>query len=199
MLRQQNLSKRLFRMRFLNPLWLGVIYGISELYLALTRQSRRALSRDRNSLLLLWVVIAVSVFLAVQMVWLAPGATVGSPTAFYIIGFFVFLFGLALRWFSIGYLGRYFTVNVAVNPEQAVVDSGPYRYIRHPSYTGALLAFIGFGCCLGNWLSILFLTVPIIAAFLWRIRIEEAALREALGDDYTEYTQRTNRLVPWLY
>jgi len=186
-------------MRFLNPLWLGVIYGVSELYLALTRQSRRAFSRDRNSLLLLWVVIAISVFLAVQMVWLAPGATVRSPRTFYIVGFIVFLFGMALRWFSIGYLGRYFTVNVAVNPEQAVVDSGPYRYVRHPSYTGALLAFVGFGCCLGNWFSILFLTVPIIAAFLLRIRIDEAALREVLGDAYTEYTQRTNRLVPGLY
>jgi protein-S-isoprenylcysteine O-methyltransferase len=186
-------------MRFLNPLWLGVIYGISELYLALTRQSRRALSRDRNSLLLLWVVIAVSVFLAVQMVWLVPGATVRSPVGFYRFGFVVFVFGLALRWFSIGYLGRYFTVNVAVNPEQAVVDSGPYRYVRHPSYTGALLAFFGFGCCLSNWLSILFLTVPICAAFLWRIRIEEAALLEALGDKYTEYTRRTKRLIPWLY
>ena len=186
-------------MRFLNPLWLGAIYGLSELYLAITRQSRRALSRDRNSLLLLWIVIAVSVFLAVQMVWIARDATVPSPAGFYIFGFLLFLFGLALRWFSIGYLGRHFTGNVAVNPEQKVVDSGPYRYIRHPSYTGALLAFIGFGCCLQNWLSILFLTVPIIAAFLWRIRIEEAALLEAIGDDYADYMRRTDCLVPRLY
>ena len=186
-------------MRFLNPLWLGAIYGLSELYLAITRQSRRELSRDRNSLLRLWIVIAVSVFLAVQMVWIARGATVPSPGGFYIFGFFLFLLGLALRWFSIGYLGRYFTVNVAVNPKQKVVDSGPYHYIRHPSYTGALLAFIGFGCCLQNWLSILFLTVPIIAVFLWRIRIEEAALLEALGSDYADYMRRTDCLVPRLY
>jgi protein-S-isoprenylcysteine O-methyltransferase len=186
-------------MRFLNPLWLGAIYGLSELYLALTRQSHRASSRDRGSLLVLWIVIAVSIFLAVQMVWLVPGATVRSPVPFYIFGFILFLFGLALRWFSIGWLGRHFTVNVAVSPEQKVVDSGPYRYIRHPSYTGALLAFVGFGCCLCNWLSILFLTVPIMAAFLWRIHVEEKALLEALGDNYADYMGRTSRLVPWLY
>ena len=186
-------------MRFLNPLWLGAIYGISELYLAFTRQSRRASSRDRGSLVVLWIVIAISVFLAVQMVWLVPAATVRSPGPFYVFGFILFLFGLALRWFSIGYLGRYFTVNVAVNPEQTVVDSGPYRYVRHPSYTGALLAFIGFGCSLCNWLSILFLTLPIIAAFLWRIHIEEEALLEALGDNYVKYMRRTARLAPGLY
>ena len=186
-------------MRFLNPLWLGAIYGFSELYLAITRQSRQVLSRDRGSLFVLWIVIAISIFLAVQMVWLVRGATVPSPGGFYIFGFFLFVLGLALRWFSIGYLGRYFTVNVAVNPEHKVVDSGPYHYIRHPSYTGALLAFIGLGCCLQNWLSILFLTVPIIAAFLWRIRIEEAALLEALGDDYADYMRRTDCLVPRVY
>src|SRR5262249_52249681 len=120
----------IFPMRFLNPLWLGAIYGLAELYLALTRRSHRASSRDRGSLLVLWIVIAISIFLAVQMVWLVPGATVRSPIPFYIFGFILFLFGLALRWFSIGYLGRYFTVNVAVSPEQKIVDSGPYRYIR---------------------------------------------------------------------
>jgi protein-S-isoprenylcysteine O-methyltransferase Ste14 len=186
-------------MRFLNPLWLGAIYGLSELYLAFTRQSDRASSRDRGSLLVLWIVIAISIFLAVQAVWIVPGATVRSPIPFYIFGLILFLFGLALRWFSIGYLGRDFTVNVAVNPEQTVIHSGPYRYIRHPSYTGALLAFVGFGCSLCNWLSILFLTVPIVAAFLWRIHVEEQALLEALGDNYADYMRTTSRLVPWLY
>ncbi|PYL73808.1 MAG: hypothetical protein DMF22_00625 [Verrucomicrobia bacterium] len=80
-----------------------------------------------------------------------------------------------------------------------MIDSGPYRHIRHPTYTGALLAFVGLGFCFGNWLSILFLTVPIIAAFLWRIRIEERALTDALGEDYHAYAARTKRLIPFVY
>ncbi len=187
-------------MRFLDPFWLGIIYGLSELYLAFTRRSRSNVpSRDRRSLIVLWVVIVISIFVAIQMVWLVRGAALPAPGGFYIFGFILFLGGLILRWYSIGYLGRYFTVNVAIDPEHEVIDSGPYRHVRHPSYTGALLAFIGFGFCLGNWLSILFLTVPVVAAFLWRIRIEESALLEALGQDYRDYMRRTKRLIPLVY
>jgi protein-S-isoprenylcysteine O-methyltransferase len=187
-------------MRFPNPLLLGAIYGLSELYLAVTRRSQpQAVSHDRRSLVLLWTVIVVSLWLGIQMIWFFPSAAVPLPAGLYIFGFILFLSGLALRWYSIGYLGRYFTVNVSIATEHKLIDSGPYRYIRHPSYTGALLAFVGLGLCFGNWLTIFFLTVPIIAAFLWRIRIEERALTDALGEDYRSYIQRTKRLIPRVY
>jgi protein-S-isoprenylcysteine O-methyltransferase len=187
-------------MRLPNPLVLGAIYGLSELYLAVTRRSRaQALSHDRRSLFLLWAVIIVSIWLGIQMVWLCPGAAVAFRGQLYVFGFILFLGGLALRWYSIGYLGRFFTVDVSISAEHKLIDAGPYRYVRHPSYTGALLAFLGLGFCFGNWLSILFLTVPIIGAFLWRIRIEESALTKALGNDYRAYMERTKRLIPWVY
>jgi len=187
-------------MRLPNPLVLGAIYGLSELYLAVTRRSRaQALSHDRRSLFLLWAVIIVSIWLGIQMVWLCPGAAVAFRGQLYVFGFILFLGGLALRWYSIGYLGRFFTVDVSISAEHKLIDAGPYRYVRHPSYTGALLAFLGLGFCFGNWLSILFLTAPIIGAFLWRIRIEESALTQALGNDYRAYRRRTKRLIPWVY
>ena len=187
-------------MRLPDPLVLAAIYGLSELYLALTRRSgTQAISHDRRSLLLLWAIIIVSLWLGVQMVWLFPNATVRYLHEFYLVGFLLFLGGLILRWYSIGYLGRYFTVDVSISAEHKLIDSGPYRYIRHPTYTGALLAFLGLGFCFGNWLSILFMTVPIIAAFLWRIRIEERALTDALDEEYRAYTQRTKRLIPFVY
>jgi protein-S-isoprenylcysteine O-methyltransferase len=187
-------------MRLPNPLVLAAIYGLSELYLALTRRSQtQAVSLDRRSLILLWTIIVVSLWLGIQMVWLFPGATVPYLRGFYLFGFLLFLGGLILRWYSIGFLGRYFTVDVSISAEHKLIDSGPYRHIRHPTYTGALLAFLGLGFCFGNWLSILFLTVPIVAAFLWRIRIEESALTDALGEDYRAYTGRTKRLIPFVY
>jgi protein-S-isoprenylcysteine O-methyltransferase len=187
-------------MQLPNPLVLAAIYGLSELYLALTRRSRtQAISRDRRSLMLLWTIIIVSLWLGIQMVWLFPNATLRYLREFYLAGFLLFLGGLILRWYSIGYLGRYFTVDVSISAEHKLIDYGPYRYIRHPTYTGALLTFLGLGFCFGNWLSILFLTVPIIAAFLWRIRIEEHALTDALGEEYRAYTQRTKRLIPFVY
>jgi protein-S-isoprenylcysteine O-methyltransferase len=187
-------------MRLPNPLVQGAIYGLSELYLAFTRHSRKqAVSRERGSLFLLWAVIIVSLWLGIQMIWLYPRATLPYLRGFYIFGFILFLGGLALRWYSIGYLGRYFTIDVSISAEHKLVDSGPYSYIRHPTYAGALLAFVGLGLCFGNWPTILFLTVPIIGAFLWRIRIEESALTDALGEDYRAYMRRTKRLIPWLY
>ena len=186
-------------MRLPDPLLLAAIYGLSELYLAFTRRSQsQAVSHDRRSLILLWAVIVVSLWLGIQMIWLVPGATLPYPRGFYLFGFVLFLGGLIFRWYSIGYLGRYFTVDVSISAEHKLIDSGPYRYIRHPTYTGALLAFLGLGFCFGNWLSIFFLTVPIIGAFLWRIRIEERALTEALGEDYRAYVARTKRLLPWI-
>jgi protein-S-isoprenylcysteine O-methyltransferase len=187
-------------MRLPDPLLLGAVYGLSELCLALTRRSgASAASRDRHSLVFLWIAIAASLWLGIQMIWLFPGATLPHLRGFYFFGFGLFLGGLILRWYSIGYLGRYFTVNVSIAPQHQLIDSGPYRFIRHPTYTGALLAFVGFGFCLGNWLSILFVTVPILGAFLWRIRIEERALIEALGEKYRAYMGRTKRLIPGIY
>jgi protein-S-isoprenylcysteine O-methyltransferase len=179
---------------------LGAIYGLSEIALAITRRSgAQAESRDRSSLALLWIVILVSIALAVAMERICPAARVSRVRSSYLLGLFLFVAGIVLRWYSIWKLGRFFTVDVSIAKQHRLVDSGPYRIVRHPSYTGALIAFVGFGFCLCNWLSILCMTVPITAAFLWRIRIEERALIDALGEDYRAYMRRTKRLIPLLY
>ena len=183
-----------------SPLALGAIYGLSEVCLALTRRSRgRGVSRDRHSLALLWGVILVSVGLSIVATDWFPEAALPNRRGLYLIGLGLFLCGVILRWYSIWYLGRYFTVDVAIAKEHRLINAGPYRLIRHPSYTGALIAFLGFGSCLGNWLSILCLMLPIVGAFIWRIHVEERALTEALGDDYRAYMRRTKRLIPLIY
>jgi protein-S-isoprenylcysteine O-methyltransferase len=107
--------------------------------------------------------------------------------------------GIALRWWAIIHLGRFFTVNVAIAADHRVVDDGPYRFVRHPSYTGALMSFVGLGLTTGNWLAAVVLVVPISVAFLRRITIEERVLAAALGEPYRAYAARTKRLVPFLY
>jgi protein-S-isoprenylcysteine O-methyltransferase Ste14 len=104
-----------------------------------------------------------------------------------------------MRWVSIIHLGRFFTVNVAIAADHQLVETGPYRFIRHPSYSGALLAFVGWGMVLRNWASLLIALLPIAVAFLYRINVEERALLEALGDCYRAYMARTKRLIPFLY
>jgi protein-S-isoprenylcysteine O-methyltransferase len=180
------------------PLVLGAFYGVSEIVLGLTHRSREG-SRDRHSLALLWIVIALSIFLSLSVAQIYHPAVLPHRHLFYFAGLFLFAGGIILRWYSIVRLGRFFTVDVSIAKEHRVIDSGPYRFLRHPSYTGALFAFLGFGLCLGNWLSILLLVLPIVAAFLWRIRIEEETLIEALGDDYRAYMHKTSRLIPFVY
>ena len=116
-----------------------------------------------------------------------------------VLGLILFVSGIALRWYSIIHLGRFFTVDVSISAGHKLIDSGPYRFVRHPSYSGALLAFVGLGLCMHNWIALAVLMVPVTAAFLWRIHVEERALHQTLGEDYRLYAARTKRLIPFVY
>jgi protein-S-isoprenylcysteine O-methyltransferase len=116
-----------------------------------------------------------------------------------VVGLALMVAGLLLRWWAVAHLGRFFTVNVAVASDHRVVDTGPYRLIRHPSYTGILLTCLGVGLCFGNLASLLVIVVPIVALALKRVRVEEAALASELGEDYRTYMSHTKRLIPGVY
>jgi protein-S-isoprenylcysteine O-methyltransferase Ste14 len=105
---------------------------------------------------------------------------------------------MAFRYYCMRVLGRYFTFNVAVHSGQTVVEAGPYRYIRHPSYTGALITVVGLGLVLGNWAGMIALVACVGIGYAYRIRVEESALVLALGEPYRNYMLRTRRLVPFL-
>ena len=179
---------------------MGLAYGLSEVGLALLKRRRAgSVTQDGGSLRLLWITILCSMTLGVALSQLLPQASFHPGAGIYAFGVGIYAAGLLLRWLSIFWLGKFFTVNVAVAADQLVVDTGPYRFIRHPSYTGALAAFLGFGICLGNWISLLVIMIPIAWAFMRRIRLEEAVLREALGEPYVAYSQGTKRLIPFIY
>jgi protein-S-isoprenylcysteine O-methyltransferase Ste14 len=107
--------------------------------------------------------------------------------------------GLALRVWAIAALGRAFRTTVEVDPGQAVVTTGPYRWIRHPSYSGLLLIVAGLGLALGSWLSLVACCVVPLPAIVRRIHVEEAELERVLGDAYRGYERTTARLVPRLW
>ncbi len=186
-------------MQLPNPLLLGALYALSEIFLGVTRRSgSETVSRDRRSLLILWAVIGGSLLLA-RVALSYPVGKLPHAHLCSLLGLILFSAGIGLRWWSIFYLGRFFTVDVAIAQKHELIDSGPYRLIRHPSYTGALMAFFGFGLALGNWLALLCLLIPTTGAFLWRMKVEERALTDALGDPYRNYTRRTKRLIPFVY
>ena len=164
----------------------GVAYGGSEVVLAFALRSRRSVAKgaDRGSLAVLWTTIALAIFASIQVVNQGAGRLPGPILNWAALGCAVLLAGLALRWTAILTLRGAFTVDVA---------------IRHPAYTGSLVAFLGMALIYGDWLAGLVLFVPIAAAFFYRIGVEERALRAAFGEDYDRYARRTKRLIPFLY
>jgi protein-S-isoprenylcysteine O-methyltransferase Ste14 len=124
---------------------------------------------------------------------------VGVGWVSFVVGFTILLAGFLLRAWAILTLGRFFTPSVQIQSGQRVVESGPYRYVRHPSYTGMLVALIGLGIALDDWLSLLVLSLLPLTGILVRIRYEESVLLAALGDDYRDYASRTSRLVPGVW
>jgi protein-S-isoprenylcysteine O-methyltransferase len=188
-------------MQFPIPALLGLAYGISEAGLAFLKRSRDdSVDADDSTLRILWVTIVTSVTLGIlATTWIPTAAMRSAALPAFVSGCVLFGLGLTLRWYSIAYLGRFFTVNVAIHSRHEIIDTGPYRLIRHPSYTGALLAFLGLALTLANWVSLFVVTVPITLAFGWRMSTEEAALSNALGSPYVNYMRRTKRLVPFAY
>ena len=131
---------------------------------------------------------------------LVPQAGIqGKRATLFFVGICLMLVGTAFRWYCVTVLGKYFTFNVAIHTGHTLVEVGPYRYVRHPSYTGALLTLLGFGLALGNWAGLAVLISCMGLAYAYRIPTEEAALASALGESYTQYRKRTWYLVPFLF
>ena len=126
----------------------------------------------------------------------APSATIewGRPVVF-ASGVALMLGGLALRRWAIVTLGRFHTLSVTALHGHELVDRGPYRAVRHPSYAGSLLIGLGILLCATNWLALA--AFPVLAAgHAYRMRVEESVLRAEMGAAYSDYMDRTRALIP---
>ena len=145
-------------------------------------------------------------------VWMIVGSTAGVGLAFAaadtgpdlpgprwlpaVAGLAVMWAGFILRFWSVRTLGRFFRVEVTVAEDQHVVDTGPYAHVRHPSYTGLLIFYLGLGIALDSYLSVAAAVLLPLAAVVHRIGHEEWMLRDQLGEPYAVYSERTTRLIP---
>jgi protein-S-isoprenylcysteine O-methyltransferase len=169
-----------------------------ELALAIRTRGGSAGHRDLSV-----IPLTLSILLGLALAQLAarrgglvlPGPGWWPPAA----GLATFAAGLTLRARAAVELGRFFKYTVVVQAGHRVVDTGPYRLIRHPSYTGLLMASLGLGTELGTWLSIPACAIPPLIAFGIRLTHEERVLAGALGEPYRSYVRRTWRLVPGLW
>ncbi len=157
--------------------------------------------RDNGSKLVILVLFVAGFLLGTALAFRSPATAVTNASAravLFWLGIALIYAGMLFRFYAIYTLGSYFTTTVAITPQQTVVETGPYRLIRHPSYTCLLILVFGYGLCLTNWLSLLILVGCVLIGLGYRIRVEERVLLEQLGQPYQEYMRHTKRLIPFV-
>jgi protein-S-isoprenylcysteine O-methyltransferase Ste14 len=155
--------------------------------------------QDANSKRVLMLGQTLGMAAAFAIAVTVPFGALPYPVTFFWVGVAALIAGSSLRRHCRRMLGSSFTGSVIVRPDHAVVERGAYRYVRHPSYTAAVIMFLGIGLAVGNWISLATLLVLVFIVFLYRVNVEERALVAVIGDPYREYMQRTKRFVPFLF
>lgn len=177
-----------------------LIWGLSEVFLLLKMRSTASdeKGKDKKTLSYLWIVIGFSVFFAIFFSK-AYSFPIYDERIMSIAGLIILIMGVIFRMAVIYNLGKYFTVDVTIRKDHQLINTGFYKYIRHPSYTFSLLTFVGLAVLLNNYVSAFILLIPVFWMFFQRIAIEEKALTEKFGAEYIDYTKRTKRLIPFIY
>jgi protein-S-isoprenylcysteine O-methyltransferase Ste14 len=180
---------------------LTTLWAIGEVLIALLTTTREVTGRiqDRGTQIILWVVIVASfrvdqwmhTFLPVDM----PGSNRSLPT----LALGILIVGLSVRLVAILTLGGAFSANVATRAGQRLKRSGLYRLVRHPSYLGLELIFVAFALHSRTWACFAVVLIPPSLAVIYRIYVEELALRRAFGAEYEDYSRSTKRLIPGVY
>lgn len=154
--------------------------------------------QDKNSLRIIWFTIGIANLLGIIFYIFIRFPISRSLIAPY-LGLCLIVVGMVIRFMAIWSLGKFFTVDVTIRMDHKIKRDGMYRIIRHPSYLGSLLSFLGYGLSLNNWFSLVIILLPVTMAMLNRIKIEEKVLLNRFGLEYTEYLHTTYRLIPYLY
>jgi len=118
---------------------------------------------------------------------------------YFVFGIVLIWAGILFRFWSIQTLGNFFSTRLIIQESHELITTGPYKYLRNPSYTGALTTFIGFGFGIGNWLSTAVLLFTALITYAWRIRVEDKMLLERFGQTYEDYKKRTWALIPFVW
>jgi protein-S-isoprenylcysteine O-methyltransferase Ste14 len=176
------------------------IWIISELFGAvliprLRQRGATRVRRDRGS----GALVILTVFISISIAFAFGYAGVGMlPDWIFYLGIFLMFLGVIVRQWAIAILGRFFSLTVQIAEDHKVVERGPYRLVRHPSYTGVLITFIGLGLAVQSWGALLVLLGVFSLSFGYRMWVEERTLLSELGQDYASYMKRTKRLIPFL-
>jgi protein-S-isoprenylcysteine O-methyltransferase Ste14 len=176
------------------------LYGFFEVFMNLRQRNKSKVSNSSDKKSLWWLYGLITVGYALSF---SIGATkigrIYCWDTFFAIGMALVVIGLVIRIHAILTLKHYFTYSVAKVENHKIIQTGLYKFIRHPGYLGQLIVFLGISTSISNWLSILVMMTPITLGYLNRIKVEEKFMTEQFGQDYENYQERTKRIIPMLY
>jgi protein-S-isoprenylcysteine O-methyltransferase Ste14 len=176
------------------------LYGFFEIFMSMRQRPKRNIvkSGDRLSIWIIFISISVGYWLSFII-----GATrigrIYHWNTFFVIGSILIIIGLIIRITSILTLKQQFTYTVTKIENHELIEKGLYKSLRHPGYLGQVIIFTGISTSLSNWLSILFMIVPVLLGYIYRINVEEKFMIEQMGQKYIDYQKRTKRLIPRIY
>jgi protein-S-isoprenylcysteine O-methyltransferase Ste14 len=175
--------------------WVASFF-LEMLIIRSARQRSAEVTSDRGSA----AVIIVSIFVSISIadVFAASGFALLPVESFY-LGLGMMVLGIAFRLWAVATLRSFFTYTVQIKAGHRVVQSGPYRFVRHPAYAGSLLTLAGVGFALQSWGAVLLIACVFTLVFGYRIRVEEHALVGSLGEEYVSYSRRVKRLIPFVF
>jgi protein-S-isoprenylcysteine O-methyltransferase Ste14 len=171
-----------------------------EIYLLAFRRCRDPKQpSDRGTLRLVWILIGGGFLVGFLLAPKVSFLNWPDSLAIVLLADLLMIVGMVLRIWSIVHLGKFFTVNVAIQEGHRVIQDGPYRVVRHPSYSGSIIAIIGVACLTFNWLGFVVIIACSLVAYALRISVEEKVLFQSLGEEYRRYAERTKRLIPGIF
>jgi protein-S-isoprenylcysteine O-methyltransferase Ste14 len=176
------------------PFWLVYVWAFAPEFGFLPKA--RVTEQDRGSMRLVLAAQGVALLLGFVAAFFIP--PLPHRMSVFWIGVTMLIAGSLLRRHCFRVLGEHFTFAVTVEKDQKVIDRGAYRWVRHPSYTGGTLMLTGIGVALGNWVSIAILAATTIAAYSYRVMVEERALLATIGEPYRLYMTKRKRFIPFV-
>jgi len=161
--------------------------------LADSRGGKPAMQSDKGSFTVISIATVLGSVAGIILRFLNIGL---STTLVQWIGMGITIIGLGLREWALIKLGRFFSRTIQIETEHKIIHDGPYKWIRHPAYTGMILIYAGFILSIGTWIGAIVTTLIVTISLFYRIKIEEKILLEAFGNEYREYMSKTWRLFP---
>ena len=184
------------------PFWIVYVWAFAPEFAIIRRASKNiksGQSKDKGSMGVIMALMQVGIMSAFILAFVPPlQMPANERVVCFWIGLALLVTGSALRRYCWRLLGEFFTGDVNVRPDQPVIQKGPYRFVRHPSYSAGIVMTAGLSLALGTWLGVIIGTITTVIAYAYRIHVEEHALVETIGEPYADYMRHSKRLVPFV-